>query len=132
VKDLPATYFNRGFHLEDDLDIPNGTKVTISFKQPRNIAYHRKFFKLISVTFKALNEKYSLVYPDAEQLRKSVLIMAGQVDLVWNGKEWIPVPLSLAFDKMDNIKFNEVYNRCLDVCLELSPSIELEIINDFA
>ena len=128
IKNLPAVYYNRAFHLEEDLDLPYMAKVLLGVAQPRNIDFHRLFFLLISTTFKGLHEKYDKIYPNAESLRKSVLIISGQVELIWNGKEFIPIPLSLAFDNMDNIQFKEVFNRCADTCLALAPGIEKEIL----
>ena len=52
-----------------------------------------------------------------EQFRKTVEIAAGHCDTVYNISmmSWIDTPKSIAFDKMDEAAFQDLYDRVKDV-----------------
>ena len=90
--------------------------------EPRNVKYHRLFFGLCNLVIQN-SEKWQTV----DQFRKAFLVYAGFVSIVpgINGVD-IPVPDSMAFDKMDEETFDaEVMPIFWQVCArELGLDIE--------
>ncbi|MXV39372.1 DUF1367 family protein [Flavobacteriaceae bacterium Ap0902] len=86
----------------------------VEVKRPRNIKFHRKFFALINMVFE--NQEH---YTNVDHLRKDLTIASGYYD-TWfdfNGVEQIEAK-SIAFHKMNEDEFAELYNRVLDVIVE--------------
>lgn len=85
-------------------------KITV----PRNIDFHRKFFALINCAWEYQNEAVQQHFKNSvDQFRKSVEMSAGWCDTVYSIKrnEWLDIPKSIAFDKMDNIEFSTLYDN---------------------
>jgi hypothetical protein len=90
--------------------------------QPRNIKLHRKAFALLNVVFPHTN------YPTVDRLRAAMTIGAGFVDetidpytgeAVWYPKSW-------SFESMDDLEFQELYSRLIDVALKIVPDSKRE------
>lgn len=84
----------------------------------RNLDFHRKYFSLINCAWEYQNEKVTEHFHDNQKLfRKTVEMAAGWCDTIYSisRKEWIETPKSIAFDKMDNDEFTELYERVKDV-----------------
>lgn len=93
-------------------------KITLA----RNIQFHRKYFSLINLAWEYQNEKTELFFKhDVEQFRKSVEMLAGWCDTIYSikRKEWIEHPRSIAFDKMDELEFRELYESVRRVLFEV-------------
>jgi hypothetical protein len=58
---------------------------------------------------------------DVNQFRKTIEISAGHYDLVYSIKlkEWVEIPKSISFDKMDEFEFRELYKSVKDVIFTL-------------
>lgn len=97
--------------------IKDGSVVATDFKIPRNIKFHRKFFKLIDVVYD--NQEEPKQFATKEKLRAGIKMAAGLVDQVYNPvtKQTLVVPSSMAFEKMDEQEFSEFYNRAVDIIL---------------
>ena len=56
-----------------------------------------------------------------EQFRKTVEIAAGHCDTVYSIslRSWIDIPRSIAFDKMDEAAFQDLYDRVKDVLFNI-------------
>lgn len=78
--------------------------------QPRNLAFHRKFFALVNLG--AENTKLDM---PQEAYRGYVTMKAGFFDTFHTDKGTMILPKSIAFDKMDDIEFQEVYKRVREV-----------------
>lgn len=90
--------------------------------QPRNGGLHRKAFALLKIVWPHTN------YPTQEALRAAMTIGAGFVDEtvdVATGKV-ILYPKSWSFTDMDDIEFQELYNRLVDVALKIVPDSRRE------
>lgn len=75
-------------------------KITLA----RNYDFLKKYFALINCAWSYQNEKTTAHFKESvECFRKTVEIAAGHCDTAYNisRKEWIEVPKSIAFDKMD-------------------------------
>jgi len=83
-------------------------------KKPRNIKFHRKFFALLQYVFEN-QEKYDT----AEDLRVEIELKSGSyAEHITTKGKLIYIPKSIAFEKMDNIEFEKLYNKAVDVILK--------------
>lgn len=92
-------------------------KITV----PRNLDFHRKYFALIKCAWEYQNEAVVSHFKTIEHFRKSVEMAAGYSDTVFNIslKSWVEIPKSIAFDKMGNDEFSEMYERIKDVLFKI-------------
>ena len=89
-------------------------KVTTS----RNYKFHKKYFALINLAWEYLNERQTAFFKDnVELFRKTVEVAAGHCERVFSvkRKEWVDIPKSIAFDKMSEKDFADLYERVKDV-----------------
>lgn len=98
------------------------------FKKSRNIKFHRKFFKVIELTFQ--NQELT---DNKEDFREAVTIEAGY----WHWQKQLDGSESkradsISFTKMDDITFGELYNSVFNVCLKIlgckSEELEMELL----
>jgi hypothetical protein len=113
-----------GFIPAYDSDYDNKKKLKIgdiykaSIKKPRNYEFHKKYFALINCAWHYLTEKECIFFKEnIESFRKTIEIQAGHFDLIYSikRKEWVEEPKSVAFDKMDEFEFKELYDSVKDV-----------------
>lgn len=103
---------------EEFAKVRPGVDLRADIVQPRNPGLHRKAFALLKMVLPHTN------YPNMEILRAAMTVGAGWVDVVVNpmdGKTAL-IPKSWEFGSMDNIEFEELYNRLVDVALRLVPN----------
>lgn len=100
----------------------------VSVKRPRNIKRHRMFFALLNLAHQ--NTQMELPF---ETYRRWLIMKAGFVRVYTTPKGQIFEPESIAFGNMDEDRFQEVYDRVLDVIIEDigagKEEIERELIN---
>lgn len=95
-----------------------GEVYSAEVKLARNIQFHRKYFALINTAWEYLNEATTVHFGgNIEAFRKCVEVAAGHCDRVYHlaSKSWLEVPKSIAFDKMDEAAFGDLYERVKDV-----------------
>ena len=91
-----------------------GEVYQVEIKKARNYEFHKKYFSLINTAWEYQNEATTKFFKNSvEQFRKSVEVSAGHCDTVFNInlKTWVDIPKSIAFDKMDEFEFQELYNN---------------------
>ena len=121
----------------DDSDKLNRLKpdipYSVSVKEERNYEFHKKYFKLINAAWELLGEKAHSFFKSSEGFRKTMEISAGWFDRVYSIKrnEWIEDSKSIAFDKMSQDEFEELYERVKDVIWELLDERNLITIDNF-
>lgn len=100
-----------------------GQPVSASVKLPRNGKFHRKFFAMLDVAYSnhewpLINTKFGMVRCSAEMFRKYVIVKAGhyEADMTPHGEIRV-VPKSIAWAKMDEAEFSQLYSDVLDVIL---------------
>lgn len=96
------------------LESLRGKEVMAKVSQPRNLKFHRKGFALLHAIYEMVDTEYTF-----EQFRKILVAKAGYGDFV-RGKDdqLIFLPKSLAWGKMDETEFEEVYQGVLTVALK--------------
>lgn len=89
-----------------------------TIKRPRNLHFHRKYFSLINLAWEyQLERSTEHFHNNVDVFRKTVELAAGWCEPVYSieRREWVEIPKSIAFDKMDNDEFTNLYERVKDV-----------------
>ena len=94
-----------------------GEVYNAEIKLARNLNFHRKYFALINCAWEYQNEDTTKHFKNVECFRKTVEIAAGNCEPVYNLQlgQWVEIPKSIAFDKMDENEFRDLYERVKDV-----------------
>ena len=111
--------------MEIMLKMPMNAEYKGVFTQPRNAKFHRKYFALLNFAydhFEPATEKgkYGVVPENnREQFREDLIILAGFYRVVRrvNGDE-IVVAESIAFAKMNEDSFEDLYSKTINVVLK--------------
>jgi Protein of unknown function (DUF1367). len=91
-----------------------GQTYVCEIKKTRNLQFHKKYFALINCAWEYQSERRRAFFSENKDIfRKTVEIAAGWSERVYSisRKEWLEVPKSISFEKMDNIEFTELYER---------------------
>lgn len=94
-----------------------GEVYEVTIKKSRNYLLHKKYFSLINTAWEYQSERVVEHFKNVDCFRKTVEIAAGWCDTVYSisRKEWVEIPKSIAFDKMDEFEFRDLYERVKDV-----------------
>ena len=103
--------YNSGYDSYQKLKI--GWEGEVTFKQPRNISFHRKYFALINMAFEN-QEKFNNVI----HYRKYLTCKAGFYTAYETDKGTFIEADSISFASMDEIQFAELYSKMLDVIIK--------------
>ncbi len=116
--------------LEEKKRLKLGAEYEVEIKHPRNIGFHKKFFALVNIG----HQNTSLEMP-FETYRRYVIMKAGYFKVYNTGKGSYYEAESISFAKMDQIQFEEVYSRVLDIIIKdlgvSKDEIEETLINFF-
>ena len=99
-----------------------GQEYLVEIRHPRNILFHKKFFALLNVCY----ENYETQMP-FESFRRWITIKAGYFNAYETDKGVFYDAQSIAFGSMNQIEFEEVYSRVLDVVIKLLHVTEEDI-----
>lgn len=108
----------------DDRDYENKKKLKIGeiyvadIKLQRNYSFLKKYFSLIHTAWEYQNYRCTEhFHDDVDCFRKTVEVAAGWCEPCYSieRREWIEIPKSIAFDKMDELEFRDLYERVKDV-----------------
>ena len=106
---------------DEDYDLKKRLKVGQTYvadvKVARNVGFHRKYWALLNAAWSLLPERTSNGFRSLEGFRSYVIVAAGFYELYFNPrlKEFVEVPRSISFEKMDEVEFGELYDRSKDV-----------------
>lgn len=106
---------------DEDYDLKKRLKIGQSYvadvKVARNVGFHRKYWALLNAAWSLLPERTSNGFRSLEGFRSYVIVAAGFYELYFNPrlKEFVEVPRSISFEKMDEVEFSELYDRSKDV-----------------
>ena len=103
--------YNSGYDSYQKLKI--GWEGEVTFKQVRNYEFHKKFMALINMAFENQDK-----YNNFDHYRKRLTIKAGFYTAYemdgWTHKE----ADSISFASMDEIEFEDLYSKMLDVIIK--------------
>lgn len=95
--------------VDSDLeDIPYG-QVMVELKKSRNPGNHRRFFAFVKNSFDMQDE-----FDSIEVWRKYITMKAGFFDEVVTEKGVMYWPQSIAWEKMDEIEFRDMFNKVIN------------------
>jgi hypothetical protein len=101
-----------------------GAEVHGNMRQKRILWKHRKYFALLKIAYDnwtpgEINSKYGVPMKNFERFRKDVAILTGHFELVIrvDGTSR-PEGKSISFSKMDQIEFDELYSKTIDLLVK--------------
>jgi hypothetical protein len=109
--------------------IPLDTSFEFEVRVPRNLKFHRKLFKMLTLVFENQDE-----FKNFNIFREAIIIGAGYFDRVQrlHGEEVI-LAKSISFANMDEEAFQHLYNDCIDTAMNYfnfsKKSFEQELAN---
>jgi hypothetical protein len=128
TKIKPRTYI---VNDEDGEEWDNGNKIgenfTGMFRKSRNLAFHRKYFALLKISFDAwepdlsgMGTKYGKqIEKNFERFRKDIVILCGYYSTVVRLDGSVRVEAdSISFSKMDEHAFKDLYSKTLDLLIK--------------
>src|SRR3990167_5363857 len=83
--------------------------VAVEAKQPRNLAHHRKFWKLMEIV--ARNQEH---YGSAEEVCAAFKVAVGHCDFVQTKHGLVGIPRSINFANMDQTEFDSFYSKAVE------------------
>jgi hypothetical protein len=94
----------------------NGDVIHADFKKARNPRFHRKYFALLNFAYDHWEAEQEKSF---EQFREDLTILAGYYDKRFrlNG-DMVLRPRSIKFGNMDDIEFERLYSKTVDVILK--------------
>jgi hypothetical protein len=97
----------------------------------RNYEFLKKFMALIKLCFENLPEHYSAIYKDFNSLRYAITVESGywEEKILLSG-EVQKVAKSISFEKMDNSEFQDLYNKAIDVVIEITGANKTDLLNE--
>lgn len=107
---------------DDDYDSKKKLKIGHVYKAKivlvRNLDFHRKYFALINTAWSYQDERReAFFHHDVNCFRKTVEVAAGCCERIYSlsRHEWVEIPKSISFEKMDELEFRDLYERVKDV-----------------
>lgn len=100
--------------------IKEGKAVELQFTQKRSIQFHRRYFALLNTAWAYLTEDQEKLFGSIDGFRKTLSLNAGFYEPILDMKEqrFIRAPKSIAFDKMSEDEFEELYERTKDLLFQ--------------
>lgn len=85
----------------------------VEVKQSRNYHFLCKYMKLFRIAWEYQNEDTQSHFGSMDEWRKTVEVMAGNIEFEYSIEynDWIPRSKSIAFDKMEEKEFQDLYER---------------------
>ena len=106
---------------EEKKKLKLGETYSVEVKVVRNVDFHRKYFALIAYAWEFLSEQETDKFKDKDNFRKYIEIAAGHCEVIFHPRlqEFVEIPKSIAFGKMDNTAFSDLYGRVKDVIFSI-------------
>jgi len=115
--------------LEEKKKLKLGEIYSVEIKKARNYPFLKKFFALLKLGHD--NTKLEGITFDA--YRAYVTMKAGYVETFKTTRGLMALPKSIAFDKMDDTEFQDLYNSAIQVIIDdigaTRKDIEQNLIN---
>ena len=106
--------------------------IYVDYKKPRNPLFHNKFMALVRTVFNNQDQ-----YKTIESLLNVFKVELGYYDALFHGKLEIRVPRSISFASMDELEFQDFYDKAVTMALgrfmpSVSPAELEEYVNKIA
>lgn len=104
--------------------LKHGDVVALDFRKPRCLGHHRLYWALMQLVAENMDGEFS-----AEVVSDVVKIRAGHVTVVKTAKGEVFLPASISFASMDQIQFNEFFDRALRVVVrDIIPGLNSDAL----
>ena len=103
---------------EEKKKLKVGQTYVAEIRLVRNPDFLRKFFALINLSWEILPESQHKGFKENKELwRRYVTVAAGYSDVFYSPKlrEFVEIPKSISFDKMDEAEFRDLYEAVKNV-----------------
>ena len=116
--------------IEKMQKVKNGETIIVDYKPKRNYLLHKKAFALLNLVLQNQDK-----YNNIEDLLVEFKLKAGHYqEHITQKKGIIYIPKSIAFSEMDNLEFEAIYNKFIDIALRdfvnmSKEDLEKQIIN---
>jgi len=117
--------YNSDLEALKSAKLKEGEVYEIEIKKKRNYEFHKKYFALVNLCFD--NQE---TFTEFEDLRNYLTMKAGYVKKINTGTGQMILPLSISFTKMDNIEFEQLYQKTIDVICKFIDVDEKGIMNE--
>lgn len=98
--------------------------VTVDVKRGRNLAHHRKFWKLMQIVYE--NQTH---YKNPEEVCAAFKVAAGHCEYVQAKGQLVALPRSISFGKMDQSAFEAFYEKAVAyLCTEVIPGMDSDAL----
>jgi len=111
---------------DDDYDekkkLKIGEEYVANISLIRNPKFHRKYFAMINLAWEYQKEERQRFFKNSvEKFRETLQMAAGYSETTYNYdlKAWTDMPKSIAFDKLDEAAFEELYIKVRQVLLDV-------------
>jgi hypothetical protein len=102
-----------------------GKEYRVEVKHPRNYQFHKKFFALVNLA----HENYETDMP-FDTFRRWLIMRAGFVKAFSTDRGTFYDAESISFANMNQVQFEEVYNRVLNIVIKLLQLTEDDITDN--
>ena len=124
--------------VAEELETISDGEVKVEITKPRNIGFHRKFFSLLRAAYKIWDQPITYykgyrIETSFEEFRKNITILCGHfyMDVDIRGKMRARAK-SISFAKMDEVEFEKLYSKAVDVIIErVLPTWTRHELDDF-
>jgi hypothetical protein len=94
-------------------------------KKPRNYQFHKKYFSLVNLCFENQDK-----FEDIDDLRYYLTMKAGYVKRIDTGTGEMILPKSISFSSMDEIEFDKLYQKTIDVICKFIGIEKQDLLNE--
>lgn len=92
--------------------IRDGEIIHVEYKKPRNPLFHNKFMSLVRTVYENSEQ-----YESIDAMLNVFKVALGYYDTMWWRSMEIRIPRSISFAKMDELEFEEFYNKAVTMAL---------------
>jgi hypothetical protein len=115
------------FDKLQEAKLKEGEMYEVEIRKPRNIDFHRKYFALINLCFE--NQE---TFNNADELRAFLTMKSGYFKRIETPTGTMYLPESISFAKMDNIAFEDFYNKSIQSVLDFLGCDKDDLIQQIA
>ena len=108
-----------------DCKLKEGEIYEVEIKRKRNYEFHKKYFALINLCFD--NQDF---FTEFEDLREYLICKSGYYIKIPTPDGEMIKPKSISFAKMDDIEFNQLYNKTIDTICKFLKVENEDLMNE--
>lgn len=101
------------YDFAQKLHLKVGETYIADIRPHRNAEFHRKYMKMIRTAWEYLPEPLQYFFRNVDGFRKHIEVTAGYCEPFFSPalQEWVDGPKSIAYDKLDQGEFEQLYTE---------------------